>query len=70
MATLLEHWQPSTTSTLGMKNDVGLAKESCSVYADSFATDTEEVSGRGWQIILIKRYVVLAIIARGGNLML
>ena len=49
MATLLEHWQPSTTSTLGMKNDVGLAKESCSVYADSFATDTEEVSGCGWQ---------------------
>ena len=28
LATLLEHWQPSTPSTLGMKNDLGLAKES------------------------------------------
>ena len=49
LTTLLEHWQPST---LGMKKDVGLAKESArpseglSVYADS--SDTEEVSGRGW----------------------
>ena len=113
MATLLEHWQPSTTSTLGMKNNVGLAKESCSVYADSFATDTEErflvvagntdktircssynckgwkpdavdvysgvcgtcgyteeVSAWLWLAILIRRYVGLAIITRGGNLML
>ena len=95
MAPLLEHWQPSTTSTLGMKNDVGLAflvvagntdktircpsynckgwkPDAVDVYSGVCGTCgyTEEVSAWSWLAILIRRYVGLAIITRGGNLML
>ena len=68
LATLLEHWQPSTPSTLGMKNDVGLAKESAFMLIVL--------------LLILRKFLVvagntdktirwpIAIIARGGNLML
>ena len=67
-ATLLEHWQPSTPSTLGMKNDVGLAKESAFMLIVL--------------LLILRKFLVvagntdktirwpIAIISRDGNLML